>query len=68
MERFEVDNVLGQARDGLDKAFDGLADAADKAAGHPVEDRIISILNDVESLQKEIEKIRDRLMEEVKSA
>lgn len=68
INRFGIFNQLGYAWDELSEVISNLAEAAGLAEGHPYADRIISFQNDVEEVQRDLQKIRDQLMKEVKSA
>ena len=68
INRFGIYNQLGYAWDALSEAVSNLAEAASLAEGHPYADRIASFQADVEDVQRDLQKIRDRLMQEVRSA
>lgn len=68
IDRFGIYYQLGYAWDELSEVVSNLAEAAGLAEGHPYADRIISFQNDVEEVQKDLQKIRDQLMKEVRTA
>ena len=68
LDSYGVFYDLGKAWSALSDAGSRLADAADRAEGFPVEARIVSVLEAVEALQGEIQQMREKLMQEVRSA
>jgi len=69
LEYFGVYYALGAAFDALCKVSGKLADAEKRTEGFPAYgDRIASMSGEVDRLQDEIEKMRGRLMKEVRSA
>ena len=69
LDSYGVFYDLGKAWSALSDAGSRLADAADRAEGFPpVEARIVSVLEAVEGLQGEIQQMREKLMQEVRSA
>lgn len=68
IDRSGIFDQLGYAWDELSEVVSNLAEAAGLAEGHPYADRIISFQNDVEEVQRDLQKIRDQLMKEVRTA
>ena len=66
--RTDIAYHLGQAWDSLTDAYAEMGDAAYGTEGHPVYDEICSLMSDLDGLESAIQKLRERLEKEAKSA
>ncbi len=68
IDRTAVASSLGEVWDLLSESHDKMASAADEAEGLPVYDRIVSMMDDIESMQAAVKRMRERIEQEVRSA
>jgi hypothetical protein len=68
MDRCRVYDFLNDSLDDFSEGYDRLAYAAEAAHGFPMEDRIMSIANDLDRLADAVKKLMSDLKKEAKSA